>query len=169
MMLGNAKDIARTWVNEAAGTIPGFQGALFHGSVNWLPDDAELPATSDLDVMIVLDAENAAAKPGKFVYRDVLLEVSFIAIDQLQTPEQILGRSELAGSFAADSIIADPTGHLTRLHIGVARDYARIRWVRARCEQAREKVLRNLAAVDSAAPFHTQVTSWLFGTGVTSH
>src|SRR5829696_1691354 len=122
MLVGNAKAIARDWVNETLAAIPGFQGAFFHGSVNWLPDDADLSATSDLDVMIVLDAENAAAKPGKFVYRDVLLEVSFIAIDQLQTPEQILGRSELAGSFASDSIIADPTGHLTRLRIGVARE-----------------------------------------------
>src|SRR4051794_27660808 len=111
MLLKHAKANARDCVNQTFGDMPGFRGAVFHRSANWLPDDAELPPTSDLDMMIVLDAANEAVKPGKMVYRGVLLEVSFIAFDELQSPEQILGRSELAGSFAADSVIADLTGH----------------------------------------------------------
>ena len=169
MLVNDAKAIARDWINQSSANIPGFQGAFFHGSVNWLPDDVELPSTSDLDVMIILADEHNAAKPGKLVYRDVLLEISFISNDELRSPEQILGRSELAGSLAAASVIADPTGHLTGLQAAVSRDYAKRRWVRARYEQAREKVRRNLAAIDPAAPFPDQITAWLFGAGVTTH
>ena len=52
MIVKHAKDIARQWVIEEASKVPGFYGAYYAGSVNWLPDDAILPATSDLDVWV---------------------------------------------------------------------------------------------------------------------
>src|SRR4051812_39321618 len=113
MLVGQAKAVARQWVSEEAGKLLGFQGAFYHGSTNWLPDDAPFPATSDLDVMVVLADPSLAAKPGKFVYRGVLLEVSLMPGDQLRSPELVLGQSHLAGSFRAPGIIADPSGWLT--------------------------------------------------------
>jgi hypothetical protein len=78
MRVRHAKEIARRWVSETASSIPGFAGAFFHGSANWLPDEAALPATSDLDIMVVLDAPDPPIKPGKFGYQGVLLEVSYL-------------------------------------------------------------------------------------------
>ena len=169
MLVKDAKAVARQWVLEEAGRIPGFWGAFYHGSTNWLPDDAALPATSDVDVMVVLDDPNPPHKPGKFIYRDVLLEVSYLPRDQLQSAELILSQSHLAGSFRTASIIADPSGQLTKLQERVARDYAKRRWVTKRCEHARDKILGNLRGLDEAAPFHDQVTGWLFAAGVTTH
>jgi len=169
MLVREAKEIARAWVDAASTSIPGFQGAFYHGSVNWLSDDAVLPATSDLDVMIVLDDTSVPDKPGKLVYCGLLLEASLIAADELQSPEQVLARSDLAGSFAAPGVIADPTGQLTELQDAVSRDYAKRRWVHARCEHAQAKVINNLQALKSAELFHDQVTYWLFATGVTTH
>src|SRR4051812_36125868 len=63
MHVRQAKAIARQWVIEAASTAPGFAGAFYHGSTNWLPDDAMLPAASDLDVMVVLDTPDPPVKP----------------------------------------------------------------------------------------------------------
>jgi hypothetical protein len=37
--------------------------------------------------------------------------------------------------WSVPSIIADPTGRLTALHRAVAPEYARRKWVRARCER----------------------------------
>jgi hypothetical protein len=168
MRVHQAKDAARQWVRAKASDAPGFAGAFFHGSINWLPDDALLPATSDVDVMLVY-AHPPALKLGKILYRDVLLEISHLPSDQLQSPEQILGISHLAGSFQKPSVIADPAGRLTRLNAAVAREYARRRWVRQRCEHAQSKILRNLQGLDPSAPFPDQVLAWLFATGVTTH
>ena len=169
MRVRQAKEIARQWVRETASSIPGFAGAFFHGSANWLPDDAAFPATSDLDVVVVLDAPDPPIKPGKFRYQDVLLEVSYLLGDQLGSPERVLGRYDLAGSFRAPAVILDPSGQLTKLQAVVAREYAKRAWVSQRCDDARNRVLRNLRALDAAAPFHDQVTAWLFATGVTTH
>jgi hypothetical protein len=169
MLVKHAKKVARQWVIEEASQTPGFCGAFYHGSTNWLPDDAALPTTSDVDVMVVLAGPTPPNKLGKFIYRDVMLEVSYLPGDQLQSAEVILGQSHLAGSFGPASIILDPSGQLTRLQAVVAKDYAKRRWVTKRCEHARDKILNNLRALDEAAPFHDQVAPWLFATGVTTH
>ena len=169
MIVKHAKDVARQWVIEEASQAPGFCGAFYHGSTNWLPDDAALPATSDLDVMVVLADPDPPHKPGKFIYQDVMLEVSYLPRDQLQSPEMILGQSHMAGSFRTASIIVDPSGELTALQAAVSKDYAKRRWVYRRCEDARDKILRNLEGLSESAPFHDQVVPWLFATGVTTH
>ncbi len=168
MIVKHAKDVARQWVLEEASNVPGFYGAFYHGSMNWLPDDATLPATSDVDVMVVF-TELSPVKLGKFIYRDVMLEVSYQSSDQLQSPDQILGQYHLAGSFRRPSIIADPTGQLAKLQAVVAKAYVKRQWVYKRCEHARDKVLRNLLRLQETEPFHEQVTAWLFATGVTTH
>ena len=172
MNVRRAKDVARQWVIEEAGKVPGFCGAFYHGSINSLPDDAAFPTTSDVDVMVVF-ADPPPVKLGKFIYRDVILEISYLPSDQLQSPDLVLSQSHMAGSFRRASIISDPSGQLTKIQEGVSKDFAKRKWVRKRCEHARDKVLRNLqgldAWLDASAPFHDQVGSWLFATGVTTH
>ena len=169
MLVKDAKDIARQWVVEEASKTPGFSGAFYAGSTNWLPDDAMLPTTSDLDLWVVLADPNPPDKLGKFVYRGVLLEASYLPRDQLQSAELILGDYHMAGSFRTPSIIADPSGQLTKLQAAVAKDYAKRQWVYKRCEHARSRVLRNLESLNEPAPFHDRVSSWLFAAGVTTH
>ena len=169
MLVKQAKAVARQWVVEEGSRAPGFTGAFYHGSTAWLPDDAALPATSDVDVMVVLAGPNPPVKPGKFRYRGVLLEASYLPSDQLRSPELILGQSHLAGSLRTASIIRDPSGRLTALQAAVARDYAKRRWVYRRCEHALEKILAYLRSLSEAAPFHEQAIAWLFATGITTH
>ena len=82
MTVKDAKEAARQWMMAEGIHLPGFCGAFFHGSIAWLPDDAILPATSDVDVMVVLADADPPEKPGKFRYRDVLLEVSYLSRDR---------------------------------------------------------------------------------------
>ncbi len=124
-MVRDARDAARRWVLENAAVEQGFRGAFYHGSTGWLPDDAVLPATSDVYVMVVLDDDELSTKPGKFRYEGVLLEVSHIPVERLGSPGMVLRRPELAGSFRGLSVISDPSGWLTALQRAVARDYAR--------------------------------------------
>jgi hypothetical protein len=168
VIVKQAKDAARQWVIAQGSKIPGFMGAYLAGSILWLPEEAALPASSDVDVFIVL-ADPPPLKLGKFFYRDVLLDVSYTPGDQLQSPDQVLGQPYLAGSFSKPNILFDPSGQLARLQAAVSRDYARRAWVRKRCEYARDRVLGVLHSLSESQPFHDQVTTWLFGTGVTTH
>lgn len=167
--VGRARAVARQWVIEEAAALPGFHGAYFAGSTTWLPDDAILPATSDLDVNVVVTGPNALTYSGKLVYRGLLLDVTSVPLEHVQSPDLVLGHYHLAGGFRTASIIVDPSGQLSALQAAVSQSYARRRWVRRRCEHARRRVLEGLAALDAADPFHDQVIGWLFPTGVTTH
>ncbi len=169
MLVKEAKAVARRWVLDEGYRVPGFWGAYYAGSTNWLPDDAALPPTSDLDVAVVLDEATPPGKPGKLLYQGVLLEVSYFSREQVRSPEVVLSHYHLAGSFRTPSIILDPSGQLAALQAAVSRGFAQRRWVRRRCEHARERVLEQLAALSESVTWPDQVLGWLFPTGVTTH
>lgn len=169
MRVGSARTAAVEWVMQHASREAGFRGAYFSGSTIGLPDDAELPAASDIDVVIVTALAEPPLKLGKFNYRGTLVEATYLSLNQLTSVEEVLTSYHLAGSFRVDTIIADPTGHLRRLQTQVSRHFTERVWVRRRCEDARQKIENRLRAIDTSAPLHDRVMAWLFPTGVTTH
>ncbi len=99
MIVKDAKEAARRWVIEVGSKTPGFLGAYQPGSTNGLPDDAEFPASSDVDIALVLSHPDYTEKLGKFLYRDVILEVSYVPQDQILAPDQVLGSYHRASGF----------------------------------------------------------------------
>ena len=163
MLVREAKDVARQWVEEKAAGLPGFDSASFGGSINWLPDEAEFPATSDVDLIVSIDdGSNPPATGGKFVYRQVILEVAYLPRGQFQSAEEILGDFQRAGRFRSPAIILDRSGDLTTLQAAVAKSYAKRRWVLKRCEHARSHALRYVRLLNESAPPYEQVAVWLF-------
>ncbi|MFF1834878.1 hypothetical protein ACFVXE_11825 [Streptomyces sp. NPDC058231] len=169
MKVGLARSAAARWVAQHAQSDAGYRGAYFSGSTVGLPDDAELPPSSDVDIFVVTAADSPQAKPGKLRYQGALLEVSYLPWAELASADEVLASYHLAGSFRTDTIIDDPTGHLHKLHADISPRFAGLPWVRRRCQDARHRVEARLAAIDTSAPFHEQVTAWLFPTGVTCH
>ncbi|MER6032042.1 hypothetical protein [Streptomyces sp. NPDC001851] len=169
MKVGLARSAAIQWVAQHAQADADFRGAYFSGSTVGLPDDAELPPTSDIDLVVVTAQEDAPAKPGKLRFQDALLEVSYLPWTELASADDVLASYHLAGSFRTDAIIGDPTGHLHTLQAYISRHFAARPWVRLRCQDARHRIETRLSAIDTSAPFHEQVISWLFPTGVTCH
>lgn len=169
MNVGQAKALARRWAAEEAGRLPGFDGALYAGSVNWLPDDAELPPVSDIDIWMVVAGSDESRVSGKLRHRDVILDIVYVPGGLLRSPERILGDYHMAGMFRTPNVILDPSGWLTGLQAAVSRGYARRPWVQQRCGQARDKVLRYIRSLNESEPLHDQVTAWLFATGVLTH
>jgi hypothetical protein len=169
MRVGSARAAATDWVLQHASREDGFQGAYFSGSTIGLSDDSELPAASDIDVVIVTAQDEPPLKLGKFIYRGTLLEATYLSWKQLASVEEVLTSYHLAGSFRMDTIIVDPTGHLRSLQSEVSRHFADRVWVRRRCENVRQRIDNGLRTIDITAPLHDQVTSWLFPTGVTTH
>lgn len=169
MQIGAATAIARQWVQDVGQQLPGFAGAFLHGSVVGQPESAALPAGSDLDVLVVLAADAAPQKLGKFLYHGVLLEISYISQAEVATPERVLGTAHLAGSLRYNGILADPNGQLHAVQQIVARDFARHHWVRQRCDDVLRRLNRNLAAAHTAPALADRVMAWLFGAGLTTH
>lgn len=137
MLVRDAKAVARQWIEEESCSLPGFHGAYLAGSMSAMPDDAVLPAASDVDVKVVVDDPAVLANPQKFVYRDAVFDVSYGSREDVASPEAVLGSYYTAVHFAYPSIIADPSGQLTEIQTVVAREYPRREWVRKRCEHAR--------------------------------
>lgn len=160
-----AKTVASRWVDQEGPRLPGFRGAYFAGSIGSLADDAPLPPWSDVDVMVVLDRD-PLAKIGKMIHEGVLLEITFLTQGEFRSAGAILGRYHLAHSFANANIIADPSGELTSLQRVVAREFAKRRWVEARCLDARTKVEVGLTSLPTSMALHDQVLTWVFPTGV---
>lgn len=165
------RETVRQWVHENAAVLPGFRGAWFAGSITTLPGSATLPATSDIDVMVVFETRDTLGKPGKFMYQGVLLEITYMSIGELQSAEHILGHYHLAGGFRTSSIIADPTGRLTGLQSAVGKEYAQRPWVERRCNHALNTVISRLDDLNqrASAPLHDQVMPWLFATAGVPH
>jgi hypothetical protein len=167
--VGAARRAAADWVARHAAGRPWFRGAYFAGSMPGLAEDARIDPASDLDVHLVTAEADPPLKPGKIVHSGALLDVSYIPARLVASAREVLGHYHLAGAFRIDAILADPSGELRRLQAEVARHFAEDAWVRGRCAHALGNSESRLRAIDAAAPWHEQVTAWLFGTGVTTH
>ncbi|MEO3753481.1 hypothetical protein [Streptomyces sp. B6B3] len=181
-----AQETTARWATEHGAGMADFAGAYLSGSTIWRAADAKLDPASDIDVVVVLDREDVPPKLGKFRWDDVLLDASYQSAEELASPTAVLGDYHLAGCFRAEAPepIADPSGRLAALREAVAPEFPRRAWVRRRCADARARVLDRLGTVSAYAergapgadqggegppPFHEQVITWLFGTGVTTH
>ncbi len=167
MLVKQAKKVAEAWVHQEGSKLPNLQGVYLVGSVTALADDDHMPEYSDVDITFVMKGP-PERKLGKFIYQGVLLEVSFEEWETIQSPETVLGHPHLAGGIRSMHIVADPTGHLSRLQEEVASGYACRRWVRERYREATSKAAGMLKSVERKAPLHDLVTGWLFGTSLTT-
>jgi hypothetical protein len=167
--LARAEEAARRWVIDEASQMPGFAGAFLAGSTNWLPENAPLPASSDVDVKVVLDTPTVPGEPQKLRYRGVVLDVSYAPCEDVRSAEAVLGNYYTAGHFARQGIIADPHGHLHAIQPRVAREFTRRKWVRARAEHAREFPPAILGGVTPGAPPHDRVYTWLLAVCLLTH
>ncbi|WP_254909645.1 hypothetical protein [Micromonospora sp. NBS 11-29] len=152
------------WVRERMRADPSVEGALFSGSTVGLPGDAVLPASSDVDVLLVRGSPGP--KVGKFVHRGVLLEVSTVTWGQVGGPEDVLGSWVFAPMFRTDAVIADPSGRLAAVRRRVAAGYADPVWVRRRCVGVRRRVEDGLRVLDVGGSLADQVLAWVFPTSL---
>jgi len=128
--VGQAKRIAQEWVEAEAPNIPNFRGAVLMGSILWKDDDTLHPATSDVDVKILLDIDDPKQieKQGLFQqyrsYKGITLETIFSPFAEYNTPEQILADFIHAAHFSVPNILSDPSGDLSKIQKAIAAQYA---------------------------------------------
>ncbi|WP_329575626.1 hypothetical protein OG500_01630 [Kitasatospora sp. NBC_01250] len=167
--IATARDTAAHWVMGEVRRHEDYRGAYFTGSTVALAPDAALPVGTDVDLVVVTGRPVAGPKLGKFEHRGALLEVTYLSWEQLRSAPSVLADYHLAAGLSRDTVIDDPTGDLRELQAQVARSFADEAWVRRRCENVRRRIETSLTSFDTTAPWHDQVTGWLFPTGVTTH
>ena len=142
-------ELTKEWVQVYGSQTPDFCGAHLMGSINTMSQDAPFPSYKDVDFALVLDIDER--KPNQDLsYKGLILECASFSINQYRSPQVVLPDAELAPNLAVDSILSDPTGMLRELHEAVAKDYARHKWVLARCEYERASALEHLGAMGKA-------------------
>jgi hypothetical protein len=134
-----AIEIARDWVARYAAGDPGFRAAHLMGGITRMAADDELPADSDLDLMLLVDRPTTSKDPIDELYRSVAIEAGLRGIDGYDAAEKILANPEAADHIAMGGIISDLTGLLTDLQPTVAREFSRRRWVTARCDEEKRR------------------------------
>jgi len=149
----NVKEVialAKRWVDETGSALPGFRGAYLAGSINEMGKDDPFPSFKDVDVYVVVeDLSRIAVPQEKFLYQGFLLESLCKSLEEHRSPETILS-SAYAGSVACGEILSDPEGLLRGLQAAVAAEYARPRWIAARCEGQKQQIAYLLSQVELA-------------------
>jgi hypothetical protein len=169
LLIADARQRARSWVELNAAREPGFAGAFFTGSTGELSADDALPATSDVDIVVVLDVQTAPPKLGKIVADGLVLEVTYAALAEFDDTAAVARNYHLANSFRRDQLIADPTGRLAELRDAIAPFFHRPEAIVARSDNAMDRIRNGLAGIDAAAAWQQQVMGWMFSTSITAH
>lgn len=138
MKVYEIREIARTWVQDRFADRPDFVGAHLMGGINELRPDEEFPSFSDVDMNIVFEGEGARW-PEEMQYRGLMLEFGIRSVDDYRSVETLITNPSIAPNLFVDSILVDPHHILTKAHSFIAREFTRRRWVRARCEDEKQK------------------------------
>lgn len=136
MTVADARQVARQWVLGHAPEVPGLWAVMFGGSINWLPEDAEVDPYSDIDLWFLIKGEiDPRLRQRKIRHEGLLLEPAYLPAEGFSTKEAVLGDWVCGCHLTVPSAIHDPSGALTRLQRIAAKQYSEPAWVRRRCER----------------------------------
>lgn len=142
-------ELTSEWVTAYGSQTPGFRGAHLMGSINTMSEHEPFPAYRDVDFHLVLDIDENEPNQ-ELSYKGLILECASSSINAYRSLPSVLSDPGLCPNLVTDSILSDPTGMLRELHKGVEREYARRRWVTARCEYEKAQAVRHLDAMVKA-------------------
>lgn len=124
MTVGQAKNIARLWVEQHKGEIERFAGVFFTGSINFkLEDVLWEKESSDVDIHILIDGKVLASIwQQKLLYQGVILDPSCKNRNSFKTPENVLSSVMYTCHFTVPSAVAGPSGHLAKHQVAVVQN-----------------------------------------------
>ncbi|HKP53266.1 MAG TPA: hypothetical protein VJ183_11515 [Chloroflexia bacterium] len=155
-------EIVREWVDLHARHLPDFAGAYLWAGITALPPEAPFPLYRDVDVVVVLP-EGAQDDTVEIFYRGLMLEVISLDLKAHQDAEVVLANPSHGPNMATTQILADPTGILAPLQQAVAAEYARRRWIEARCEKEKASTEKALDTMRQAStPTERFDSVWAF-------
>jgi hypothetical protein len=151
MKVRQAIELTREWGDLDGRKIPGFCGAYLVGGINAMSPDAPFPSYCDVDLHIVLRSGGKDSQENlELAYRGLILECGFKGLGEYALPEVVLANPHIAPNLVVNSILADPTGQLTEIQQMVAQEFARRKWVIARCDYEKKRAVEHLEKLRQA-------------------
>lgn len=132
MKVREAKQLAREWVAQRAGSIPNYAGTIMTGSIHWSDDEADWPASSDVDLNLLQETDTPLVH-RKVPYAGIIIEASYQSAGGFRDVPSLLANA-YAPHWMHPCVVDDPQGWLTDVHRQVTADYAKPQWVRKRIE-----------------------------------
>lgn len=171
MTIGEARKSVKEWVIKQESILPGFLGAYLGGSSAELSEDAMVANGSDVDVYVVLETNGRPLPPkrGKFQYNGILLEVSYLAAEEVLSVKQAQANYHLANLLRYQQVIIDPTDRLGQVAAKVAESFAKTPEIQKRRDHALIRVEEGLKGLDYQASLPDRTIGWLFPTGIMTH
>jgi hypothetical protein len=120
------------------------------------------------DVVVVVSGSTAPPNLGKFAYRGVVLDVTYLPCTELASVVEVARSYYLAPSFNGNQVIVDPTGHLGLLRAEISARFDQPIAVQCRYDDVLSKIDTRLSAFDPTAAWHDQVTAWMFPASLTT-
>jgi hypothetical protein len=147
-----ARTIAERWVAEEVARAPGETlGVFTHGSINWMADDDPFPASSDVDLAVVVpEVDPARHHPCKRPYGGIAIEAFYLPVARLSSVEALLADWVLAPNLAAGRVLFDRESRLGELQQAVRPAFAHRHWVRQRCRGLRDHALSIIAGFEQS-------------------
>ena len=144
MIVGQAKQTLRTWVQVGLDDYPGLCGAHLVGGITGFPDTAFFPEYKDVDLHLILEEGSPALQSTnpfennlEISYDGLMIEGGLKPRTDYASAEAVLANPEIAYHLTRDSILYDPQGFLHNMQARVKEEYPRRQWVKARCEYER--------------------------------
>lgn len=156
------------WLRAYADAHPQLMGAYLAGSAAELSPEDTISACSDIDIMLLLDAD-AGEKPGKIPYKGYVIEGTHVLYETVAVPDGALSDYHLAHGLSRGRILLDRDGRLTALSAAVAKEFAKPERIWARIDNVFSRIDRNLTGYDPAAPLPQRMMGLLFSAGILCH
>lgn len=138
----------KEWVNIQTEQFPGFLGAHLMGGITSMALSDPFPTYRDVDLHIILhDDVDVPGENAEVLYQGLMIEAGFRQQKDYRTPEVVLADPVIASHMAVPSILSDHSGFLSQLHEVISREYARRKWVQARCEVEKREALGKLETI----------------------
>lgn len=130
MLAREARRRAQYWIAANLEHWPGLIAAHAIGGITTMEDDEPFPSTMNFDLRLIFDASSLMLRaPWSFMnvleesFDGLKIEAFICAVTEYATVVRVLGNPEIACQLALDSILYDPSGHLTMLQSGMRAAY----------------------------------------------
>lgn len=163
LTINDAFTQASAWIN--ASDLP-IRSAFIGGSIAYADPASTYDPTSDVDCYLVVEGDPPEGKIGKTTVNGVLLDVSWLPWEQLQSAES---HAVLASLMHFGKIVRDDDGALSRLQGEISSRFAEANSIRIRLDDMRGRIRNGLGGDSSHLAQPEQVMNWLFPATLATH
>lgn len=161
-----ANDIICRYVTDVIQNNPEVRGIYIAGSYLELNPNDELPVTSDVDLVFIVEQAEQKTKIGKIRYQGLLLEISYLKPADFVNQERVLLTHYIGNALIHNSILYDPDNILRNAQQVIRQKFLSLFWVNRRIDDMLDRIKENLENFHVDLQNPVCINSYLFTLGI---